>query len=197
MKARLSAHGLKYFMIIILSLLTFTPTLTIAEQSACTSYLMNEPASLMDLALYKIYVDLTRSSDKLKFDEEEPIFITTYDWYSDKILIEAYYFKDDKNKLKVFDDSVRKEAEALLKKIKWWIGYNPEKKLFAEPIQARLLGYFDHAGYEAKKRPFNLPNLLINIIAVKANIELKDGLVTCGSVLSDTDFYWNLNLLKK
>lgn len=145
---------MKYLIIIFLSLLT--PSLSLAEPSDITKYLITEPVSLMDVALHKLRSDLSTYSP-LRDKRVWPS--VTYSWEKDLIIIE-------------FRRDVTRELEKLKKHSSSYFKTTCKETIAIANMRLFMTCYdsFSHEGYKSTSESSNFKEDLFKKILVKAII---------------------------
>jgi hypothetical protein len=110
------------------------------EPNSTMKYLINEPASILDLGLLKLNLELEELSMKFDAESEEPTKVVGYS--NDKIAFFLDYKTNDKNWRKNLKQQITKRIFWL----RFYFGINPDTgKRFSKHPRS-ILEYFNHTG---------------------------------------------------
>ncbi len=176
---------------LLLSLIIVTLTCNIftqvnAEPANAVKYLINEPVSMLDLALFKMRFNIDSfTNNKFPISFHDVTVVSRYDWETNRITI-TISIDIEKDKYDVYE--IQKSVE----------------NHFINRLRASIVVgypmYFNHEGFQSKSRPDNLIQNLINITDILIDFcDIKDPFnpfLQCKSPLYDKDsVYWK-NLVK-
>ncbi|MEE9117701.1 MAG: hypothetical protein V3U02_03765 [Calditrichia bacterium] len=146
-----------------------------AEPTPTVSYLMNEPASMLDLGLMRLERLMNEMNLDLSVDNNIPSDMSaSYDLDSNKIVIIITYntyIKHDKNPPK----DIKKSVTSMV---------NNFKLIFAS-----IGPFFKHTGYTIKNEPENLLEEIDKITEIK--VVFWGTSIQCISPLKGNEIFWS------
>ncbi len=151
----------------------------LAGPTPSMSYLMNEPASLLDMGMFKLNMHLSNS---LFRDSTGTVLKVNYDFDENRITIGIVSFKEVSN-----IDKGKEYCREIIDNIKLALLVNPNTGApFVSDVPGILQIFFSHEGfYKKKNQPKNLYSDLDKLtdIGVVVGIEDNKTSLTCKSPL--------------
>ena len=175
---------------VIAFLILTNPKITNAEPSETIKYLMNEPATLFDLGLYRINQELSERPIPFTIDKAPPAtrIYAEYNWDLNRIEINIRYLYGTKK----IPNNIKELALFHIDNLKVYLGIDTRTgRPFGK--QSRLKEYFIHLNFENKNRPKYLgekldqiTTFIIEVISPEPKRELIGR-----SPLLDKNIYWS------
>jgi len=154
-------------------LLLFFPLLAFADPGAATRYLMNEPASLMDIGLLRANISLdANAKDMTTFarhkteNDDLRIYASAEYKYADDLIIFELFLGSSK-------DSLGEECDHVISN-------------YSKFVLSRVDPWFFHAGFLRKTQPEELETLLKERIEMRC----KTGQVSARRRLLEDEIFW-------
>ena len=142
-----------------------------ADPDESAKFLMNEPVSLLDLGVYKLEKDLKGFRKDLSVHHALPFDIAVnYDWGVNKIVIQLTYGYEGNPPPKTIRNGVRN----VFKKIRSFLGVDPEGKVYHKRGFSKAADYFSHQGYVMKNRPPALEKNIDRMTEFKAIFSVQN-----------------------
>jgi hypothetical protein len=135
-----------------------------AEPSPTTHFLMNEPASLLDLGIYKLEKDIKGLQKDLVVNHTTPFDISVdYNWDENRIAIQMTYGYEGNPPKKIIRIGIKK----VFQRLKGFLGVDPQGKVYHKRGFSKVSDYFSHEGYVIKNRPKDLEKEIDQIVELK------------------------------
>ena len=162
---------------VILFVLLLYPSVTQAEPSKTLEYLMNEPASMLDIGIFKLNRELDNSDSEFNYADKslkKIAAVASYDYEKNKLIIDFRY----RLNLYLFTTKgwdakdVCKDQLSRVRR-KFGFDYSGERNKDSEAMLREFLStanYFIHSGYKRTNMPKNFGTEIENISYVRIDI---------------------------
>jgi hypothetical protein len=143
------SKNMKYFIIIVCLLAASVQSLW-AEPNETSTFLINDPISLLDFGMYKLENDIKSYRDDLPIKHQPPYSVfVDYDWDENKIFIVLSYGTPGNPLIK----EIKNEIKKVLIILKRNFGVGPKGEPFQKGGFSSISDYFSHRGYTKKNIP--------------------------------------------
>jgi len=154
---------LKIFALIFIFLMLFVQPVR-AEPNESAHFLMNEPASLMDLGIYKLEKDILGLQKHLVVNRTTPFDVSVnYNWDENRITIQLTYGYEGNPSKKIIKNGIKN----VFQQIKGFLGVNEKGQVYHKRGFSKASDYFSHEGYLIKDRPKDLEKKIDQIVELK------------------------------
>ena len=153
---------------IISLMITLVPITLNAEPSPTVNYLMNEPATMFDLGMYRLEEYLNKYPFKSLKDEkgiDVGIIFVSYHWGENRIIIKASPYTESYI-------SAKDMCKIMTNKIKTILGIG-EEGVLSIFTKKRIGNFFQHNNFRTKEEPYNFINEIEKIVEIRVEATRK------------------------
>lgn len=154
---------MKIFLIIVCLLAASVQGLQ-AEPNETSTFLINDPISVLDFGMYKLEKDINAYRNDLPIKHQPPhsVFVD-YDWDENKIFIVLSYGEPGNTPI----TEIKTEIKKILTVLKRNFGVNIKGEPFQKNGFSTIAEYFSHRGYTKKNIPQNFKKDIDQMVVFK------------------------------
>ena len=146
-----------------------------AEPGPIVSWLMGEPASLFDIGMLRLEMELSTWGENDVANAEgiyglSGHYSAKYDWAQNRIIIDGLFLPDLKPQVPLNTQTVRPICKRILTTLALHVNVDPEGALFPNNEGSALAVLFAHNGYRTRNQPPGYLRRLDKIFVLQAKV---------------------------